>query len=296
MRAYKVADRNEDGFIKRNEFLFFLRCIIYNNNLWKQFDAIDKNHDRRLSRQEFVRAATGVKGIEDPVAVFKEIDSNRGGYILFDEFCEYMARADAPDFTQSINSSAKSRTPGPRNRKPAVPPHKDISNGNVPDRVMKIKVPSEEECNMLFDQIDKNGNGILSMAERDKAVVEIWPELNNKSALMRANRAVDRDSDGFIKKSEFGFFLRFVKYYNNLWRQFDAIDKNHDRRLSRQEFVKAAAVVGGIEDPVALFKEIDANRFGYILFEGFCSYMGKTDAADFSRIVEAKTSVAKGSR
>lgn len=36
-----------------------------------------------------------------------------------------------------------------------------------------------------WEQIDYNGNGIVSLAEIDKWVVESYPKLNNKAALMR---------------------------------------------------------------------------------------------------------------
>ena len=42
--------------------------------------------------------------------------------------------------------------------------------------------------------MDVNGNGVCSLAEIDKWVVERWPVLNNKPALMRAYHAtIDRD-------------------------------------------------------------------------------------------------------
>lgn len=57
------------------------------------FQRIDTNFDRRVSLNEFQRAVPeiqkwGVK-IQDPVRVFKSIDKNGGGMILFDEFCEW---------------------------------------------------------------------------------------------------------------------------------------------------------------------------------------------------------------
>ena len=44
------------------------------------------------------------------------------------------------------------------------------------------------ERNALFDRMDCNGNGGLSLAEIDKAVLELWPQFNHKKALMRAYR------------------------------------------------------------------------------------------------------------
>ena len=57
LRAYKAADRNGDGFIRRREFRLLLEYIIYFNRLWDAFESIDANHDQRLDRDEFSAAS-----------------------------------------------------------------------------------------------------------------------------------------------------------------------------------------------------------------------------------------------
>ena len=92
-----------------------------------------------------------------------------------------------------------------------------------------------------WDAIDYNGNGIVSLAEIDKWVVETYPKLNNKSArslemiamallrfmwhphdstcincmlianceaLMRAYKSSDLDKDSYVSKREFPVLLR----------------------------------------------------------------------------------------
>jgi Ca2+-binding EF-hand superfamily protein len=143
------------------------------------------------------------------------------------------------------------------------------------------KVPSQEECHRIFTKIDYNGNNILSLAELDKAVIETWPAYDNKPAIMRAYKAADKNGDGFIKKNEFRFFLKFIHYYNKLWKDFAAIDEDGDRRLSKEEFVKAAAADGVSEDDLgAVFDEMDANGGGKVLFDEFCAYMVKRDGVE----------------
>ena len=56
--------------------------------------------------------------------------------------------------------------------------------------------------------IDYNGNGIVSLAEIDKWVVENYPKLNNKPALMRAYKSSDLDHDSYVNKREFPVLLR----------------------------------------------------------------------------------------
>jgi Ca2+-binding EF-hand superfamily protein len=137
------------------------------------------------------------------------------------------------------------------------------------------KVPSQKECHDIFTKIDYNGNNILSLAELDRAVIETWPAFDNKPAIMRAYKAADKNGDGFIKKNEFRFFLKYIHYYNKLWSQFADMDADGDRRLTKQEFVKAAGAVDEMSeaDLGAVFDEMDANEGGKVLFDEFCAYM-----------------------
>ena len=49
-----------------------------------------------------------------------------------------------------------------------------------------------------FKKMDNNGNGLLSLAEIDKAVLHLYPSFNHKPALMRAYKSADKSGDGFI--------------------------------------------------------------------------------------------------
>jgi hypothetical protein len=66
-----------------------------------------------------------------------------------------------------------------------------------------LELPDKETRSALFQRMDYNGNGGLSLAEIDKAVVELYPEFDHKRALMRALKAADASGDGFIGRSEF---------------------------------------------------------------------------------------------
>ena len=58
--------------------------------------------------------------------------------------------------------------------------------------------PTKAEREALFKRMDYNGNGALSLAEIDKAVLELYPGFDNKPALMRAYKAADVSADGFV--------------------------------------------------------------------------------------------------
>ena len=93
-------------------------------------------------------------------------------------------------------------------------------------------MPDTKARRALFNRIDVNGNGRLSLAEIDKAVVEGLigralgaPDFNHKPALMRAYKAADTNSDSFIERTEFAKLLWFITYFNNLWGKFSQIDR-----------------------------------------------------------------------
>jgi Ca2+-binding EF-hand superfamily protein len=138
-----------------------------------------------------------------------------------------------------------------------------------------LDVPSKEQREQLFDRIDYNGNGALSLAEIDKAVLELWPQFNHKPALMRAYRAADVNGDGFIKRREFRLLLKYVVYFNNLWHKFDELDANHDHRLDLQEFKHGCAILGirlEYGEAESEFAAMDDNDGGFVLFDEFCTW------------------------
>eukprot|EP00672_Neobodo_designis_P004661 CAMPEP_0174877856 /NCGR_PEP_ID=MMETSP1114-20130205/82464_1 /TAXON_ID=312471 /ORGANISM="Neobodo designis, Strain CCAP 1951/1" /LENGTH=985 /DNA_ID=CAMNT_0016113243 /DNA_START=232 /DNA_END=3189 /DNA_ORIENTATION=- len=271
MRAYKAADRSGEGFVTRSEFGFFLRFLQYYNNLWNDFCAADDDGDRRITKDEFMNDAEKLQ-IEDPAAVFDEMDENGGGVVLFDEFCAWMAKNKSDWGTEKIDHGDADAEPS---HQPKVNKTKVQKNDDpVPDAAMTIQVPPKAKCMELFNQLDPNGNGMLSLAELDKGVVELWPDFNNKPAIMRAYKAADRSGEGFVTRSEFGFFLRFLQYYNNLWNDFCAADDDGDRRITKDEFMNDAEKLQ-IEDPAAVFDEMDENGGGVVLFDEFCAWMAK---------------------
>ena len=100
MRAYKAADKGHDGFIQRREFRLLLKYIVYFNKLWDKFEEIDSDGDRRLTLEEFTRS-TKVVGLalsaEAAAAEFAKCDANKGGFVLFDEFCSWAVKTHLLD-------------------------------------------------------------------------------------------------------------------------------------------------------------------------------------------------------
>jgi len=144
--------------------------------------------------------------------------------------------------------------------------------------VKRLEVPSKAERTKVFKRMDNNGNGILSLAEVDKAVIELYPHFNHKPALMRAYKAADKSGDGWIGRREFRLFIRYLGYFNDLWDKFEAIDTSHDRRITPEEFANGCGVIGlplSAEEADEEFVQLDANGGGFILFDEFCSWAAR---------------------
>ena len=272
MRAYKAADANNSGFISRKEFTLFLRFLVRFNELWNVFTQIDSNGDRRLNCEEFITGAKLLRLDKSPVelrAIFNEMDTNRGGVVLFDEFCHYIARAEIDEQRKRMGLDQKT---GPAKKKAA--------------KVEFLQLPLVKSQRQLFDQIDVNRNGTLSLAELDKAVVELWPSFNRKPAIMRAYKAADASGNGWLNRREFSVFLQFLVVFENLWRQFEIIDTDGDRRLTMQEFVSKAPklpeyVSKTPNELEAIFRSLDKNGGGVLLFDEFCQASAQQAIADF---------------
>lgn len=90
---YKSKSKYGDDYIEWMEFRIFLVYLRQYFEYWVMFNRADTSGDRKIDFNEFKGALPllekwGVK-IKDPQAEFHKIDTNKGGVIMFDEFCQY---------------------------------------------------------------------------------------------------------------------------------------------------------------------------------------------------------------
>ncbi|KAJ3223427.1 hypothetical protein HK099_001151 [Clydaea vesicula] len=147
----------------------------------------------------------------------------------------------------------------------------------------QVDVSDKASVEKAFKQFDYNNNGLLSLAEIDKAVIEILPQFaKDKPAIMRAYKAADKSKDGFIEKDEFVSLIKLLNHYDSLFKVFQKLDTDKDKRISLKEFIKGYELIGlDTKDAAKLkseFEKIDTNNGGYILFEEFCIAMAKKHA------------------
>jgi len=101
MRAFQIAknctkskrsDVSGDDYIEFKEFRFFLLSLRQYFEYYVAFVRCDTNSDHKISKEEFAAAKEKIEvwvGEIDVEASFREIDTNGGGSILFDEFCAW---------------------------------------------------------------------------------------------------------------------------------------------------------------------------------------------------------------
>ena len=133
--GFARLDKNGDGVIDRSEAAANLR-------LAQHFDALDKNHDGKLSPDEFPRHGRhGERG--EHGAMLARLDTNKDGRISRDE-----AKAD-PKFAERFDKM-------------------DVNKDGFVDRA-DFELHAKQHCDAWFAKADTNKDGMLSRAEFDAA-------------------------------------------------------------------------------------------------------------------------------
>eukprot|EP00929_Paragymnodinium_shiwhaense_P020227 TRINITY_DN13547_c0_g1_i1.p1 TRINITY_DN13547_c0_g1~~TRINITY_DN13547_c0_g1_i1.p1 ORF type:complete len:530 (-),score=134.71 TRINITY_DN13547_c0_g1_i1:237-1826(-) len=293
MRAYKktiLVDGDGDDWVEKPEFSALLLNIFWFNKLWGVFDEIDADDDRRVNCQEFVAGMSklGLKlSPSEAAAEFRKIDKNGGGQVLFVEFCAYIRNRVNPDhdphFDADIHSGETvNKVVREKGGHGATHGHvvkkKALSDFAEYEKKIKAAMNDNDALRKLWKELDFNGNNIASLAEIDKWVVEKYPLLNHKPALMRAYKAScgSITADDWVQKKEFKTLLGNLFYFNKIYWLFDQVDEDHDRRLNLKEFKFMLSTVGLTMSEAKAeieFQKLDTNKGGIVLFDEFCAYV-----------------------
>eukprot|EP00928_Gymnodinium_smaydae_P026816 TRINITY_DN20944_c0_g1_i4.p1 TRINITY_DN20944_c0_g1~~TRINITY_DN20944_c0_g1_i4.p1 ORF type:complete len:1624 (-),score=312.37 TRINITY_DN20944_c0_g1_i4:138-4550(-) len=331
MRAYKktiLKDGDGDDWVEKKEFHALLLNIFWFNKIWVIFDEMDTGRDRRLDFGEF---QTGMSKLglslnaQEAQEEFAKIDSNRGGQVLFVEFCAYVRQRvnpDAhPDFDADIvsgehcgraryntahhghsshhHSHVMSRdlsfdqTQLPASSPYAMSSHNDslrsVGSSATLDHHVRQKCFADfdrledqikdlcrdhQKLRQMWSTLDYNGNGIVSLAEIDKWIVENYELLNHKPALMRCYKCT-MGRDEWVHRRDFKKLIVNLFYFNKLYWIFDECNGD-DRRMTVEEFRQCLTLCQvRVPDVEAEFRKIDMNGGGIVLFDEFCHYFAR---------------------
>jgi Ca2+-binding EF-hand superfamily protein len=100
IRAYyatlnRNGKKDDDGFVEFLQFRKLLFYVYHYFELMQMFDTVDFSSDRRITVDELRVALPLMQkwGLDtakqSAESLFDEIDTNKGGFILFEEFCDF---------------------------------------------------------------------------------------------------------------------------------------------------------------------------------------------------------------
>eukprot|EP00090_Calanus_glacialis_P031560 TRINITY_DN5238_c0_g1_i2.p1 TRINITY_DN5238_c0_g1~~TRINITY_DN5238_c0_g1_i2.p1 ORF type:complete len:184 (-),score=66.55 TRINITY_DN5238_c0_g1_i2:124-675(-) len=140
----------------------------------------------------------------------------------------------------------------------------------------------------LWEAMDVNGNGYLSLAEVTKGVRDVIAVDELFDAIPAINRSFhhcknvsknpSEHGPDFIEFREFRLLLQTLRQFFEYYQAFDRVDTGDDDRISKEEFtsdgLRSAMEkwVGPIEDLEAEFDSIDTNGGGQVLFNEFIDW------------------------
>jgi len=156
----------------------------------------------------------------------------------------------------------------------------------------------KEQLRELWHRCDANGNGIASLAEVDKMVIELGAQTRHdhdlyhgffanmadnkaKMGIMRAYKWTLKkeqlsNNDDFIQAREFPALLKNLYFFSTLQREFEKADENNDKQVSKEEFKTYLTNMGftmSESDLEAEFTKLDADgsrAAGPLEFYGYC--------------------------
>jgi len=300
MRAFEKAKAGVDGkrgdFVEKCEFHDLLLNMFWFNKLWKVYEDIDKDGDRRMSKDEFKQGMSKL-GLERKLSdseadsMWNQIDADHGGMVLFVEFCSYVRKRVHPDDNPSFDAAPVSgekaaRTLQKKHGSQITQTHAVVKKNFQmfekiePEFQSVLKDNDQAKLKEWWQHLDFNGNNEVSLAEIDKWVVENYEVLNHKPALMRAYKLTLEQQPktkypDFVHKHGFKILLTNLFYFNKIFWVFDQVDNDKDRRLDFKEFKQVLTLCGAPmsqQQARQEFQKVDRNGGGIILFDEFCLY------------------------
>jgi hypothetical protein len=144
-----------------------------------------------------------------------------------------------------------------------------------------LVMPSRADREALFDRWSTSGDEYLSPAEVDRAIDELWPQLNHRKVVSLAYRAADTAGDKLIDRRAFKRLLQHAVYLNDRFAVLENINKRTEGRITSAEFRKALPLLGITVRPTeanGAFAAIDEDGAGFILFEELCEWAARRHA------------------
>jgi Ca2+-binding EF-hand superfamily protein len=296
------TEQEDELEVDKEDFHAFLLNVFWFAKMRVIFNGMDADNDGRLSLNEFVAglARLGLKLSETEARTeFESVDSagNGDGMVSFEELCVHLRLRVNPDDNQGFDSEAMQqssaqscaafrRWQGNRATHGQFVSKKTLRVFDELEHRLLLAITDHSAIRRLWRAIDINSNNVVSLAELDRFVVELFPLLNHKPALVRAyknsvNRACSTpdasDESSYVLKRDFKKLLLNIFYYNKLSWMFDHVEDDQNRRFVFDDFKWCAAICGcrlEREAAAAEFGSIATTQSGTISFDDFCTWVG----------------------
>ena len=240
-QRFNQRDTDRNGFLNQEEY----------GGHPGNFRALDRDHDNRLSRDEFVRR--GGEVVRELPDAFADLDLNADSTLSRSEWYGQAAAFDRVD----RNDDGRINVEEFRNL-PAADDRQDQFYGRDTNSDGVLSRREWLEQGVAFHRADVNDDGVVSLRE-----FLATPQVDDD----RDARfdALDRSQDGVLTRSE--------------WRDapaFAQADRNHNNQVTLWEFMNPAAT-----DATELsFDEMDHNNDGMLSRREWHAEIGAFDVAD----------------
>ena len=145
-----------------------------------------------------------------------------------------------------------------------------------------LRLPKQARLLEVFDRWNYSGNELLSVADVDKAIDDLFPSFSARPcpALTRAAYAASHQSAAdVVRRTEFTRLMKCLVYFNNIWHKFEKIDSDGDRRLNAKEFSIGCSMVGLKKDKAATAAQFSAmseqQEDSLVPFAEFCTWCAR---------------------
>ncbi len=200
------------------------------------------------------------------------------------------ASADASGVNVKLpDTSAAAETASQTSRALKVKAASQLNRPRVDWKELDRKLPadrseeSKKKRDAFFSEMDKNGNGHLSLAETDLGLrttlgvenIAMAPKAV-KCAFDAARKLDKNNSQDWLQRNEFRVFLLMLRQYFDLYQHFEEIDTGDDLRIDIFEFRQSKPTLEKwgikVDNLDVAFAKIDVNGGGQILFGEFAEW------------------------
>eukprot|EP00056_Hartaetosiga_gracilis_P021672 m.25743 g.25743 ORF g.25743 m.25743 type:complete len:559 (-) comp9203_c0_seq1:809-2485(-) len=288
IRAFKyttLIEGDKDSWIEKYEFVNLLKNILYFHKVYTIFNRLDSDGDHRVSFDEFKSECLPALGLdlseEDAQNEFDSMDADGHGMVLFAELCRWFAvkkiSVDGVVLDKFTTYESGEKTKAKKIRTDRDPNITTKKFAKVENKIQKL-LKNKKQLRAMWRLLDINGNGIVSLAEVDKFLLNQFATLRTPRAVIRAFKyttLIDGDGDEWIEADEFPALLRNIIYFNKIYDIFEGIDTDGDHRISLDEFKSSTHLIGlslPDDEAEAEFQAMDSNSGGVVLFDEFAAW------------------------